>query len=946
MLLALVLTAFSAEKASAAPCDPPIVNAIVCENSKPGNPPSEWDVNGVGRPDHPGLRHRHQRRSGPDGPLQGRYARHRLPPRHLPDGLLRRQRRAQGRHGPALGDPAADPAGLPQPGLDRADRLRQLGRVGLLGGPADRSLGDLLRQARPRRPGLRRKPHHLRRPRRRRPLGPALPDLRHDLAGLQPLRRQQPLRRAGPGPIRAAPTRSATTARSRSAAPPPKTRRSTPSTRWSAGWSATATTSATPPGSTPIAAAPRSSSTRSSSRSATTSTGRASQRANVEAARDAGVNLAFFSGNEIFWKTRWENSIDGSNTDHRTLVCYKETHANAKIDPDRPTWTGTWRDPRFSPPADGGRPENALTGTIFTVNSRHGRDPGPGRGRQDALLAQHERRLAGAEPDGDARRRTRSATSGTRSSTTASAPPAWSTSPRPPPPSPSSSSTTAPTTAPAPATHHLTLYRAASGALVFGAGTIQWSWGLDGNHDRGGSTADSRDAAGDGQPARRHGRAAGHASGGSGRPRPQTTDTPAPTTTITNPLAGAEVRSGTPVTISGTATDRSAGGGGGQVGGVEVSVDGGSLPGIRPSGATTGATRGRRAPSEARRSGLARPTTAATSRARAAQVDVEDRRHGPAPARSGTTTFTGPQDGGHRARSKSGSSSAPTSSGFITGLRFYKTAGNTGTHVGHLWTAGGTELGPGHFHRRDRRPAGSRSTSARRWRSTPIPPTSPPITRRTDTIPRSRVTSRSSASTARRCTRWPTGSTGPTASTSTGPRVRSSPGRDLRHSTRRTIWSTSSSTRAAPTPPRRRSSPAPPPSGATGVPTTSDVTATFNEAMDPSTISGSTVSLSGPGGVPVAATVTYSSAQQAVILRPDRVAAGLDHLQRNDQGRPRRRHRPGPTIRSQPIRPGPSPPRRRHRRLPTKVRAARSWLSRTPPTRSAATTPRSCAPRA
>ena len=30
------------------------------------------------------------------------------------------------------------------------------------------------------------------------------------------------------------------------------------------------------------------------------------QRANVEAARAAGVNLAFFSGNEVFWKTRWE----------------------------------------------------------------------------------------------------------------------------------------------------------------------------------------------------------------------------------------------------------------------------------------------------------------------------------------------------------------------------------------------------------------------------------------------------------------------------------------------------------------------------------------------------------------------------------------------------------------------------------------------------------------
>ena len=42
------------------------------------------------------------------------------------------------------------------------------------------------------------------------------------------------------------------------------------------------------------------------------------------------------------------------------------------------------------------------------------------------------------------------------------------------------------------ATHHMTLYRAPSGALVFGAGTIQWSWGLDGNHDRGGSTPDPR----------------------------------------------------------------------------------------------------------------------------------------------------------------------------------------------------------------------------------------------------------------------------------------------------------------------------------------------------------------------------------------------------------------------------------------------------------------------
>src|SRR5207302_2199240 len=55
---------------------------------------------------------------------------------------------------------------------------------------------------------------------------------------------------------------------------------------------------------------------------------------------------------------------------------------------------------------------------------------------------------------------------------------------------------------PGTATHSLTLYRqqtrngapSTSGALVFGAGTVQWSWGLDDVHDRSdpGSPADQR----------------------------------------------------------------------------------------------------------------------------------------------------------------------------------------------------------------------------------------------------------------------------------------------------------------------------------------------------------------------------------------------------------------------------------------------------------------------
>ena len=69
----------------------------------------------------------------------------------------------------------------------------------------------------------------------------------------------------------------------------------------------------------------------------------ADQRANVEAARDAGVNLAFWSGNEVYWEGRWQPSLDSTPDDYRTFVSYKESWSQAKIDPD-PQWTGTWRD--------------------------------------------------------------------------------------------------------------------------------------------------------------------------------------------------------------------------------------------------------------------------------------------------------------------------------------------------------------------------------------------------------------------------------------------------------------------------------------------------------------------------------------------------------------------------------------------------------------------------
>ncbi|MBK9768486.1 MAG: hypothetical protein IPP63_16550 [Chloracidobacterium sp.] len=92
----------------------------------------------------------------------------------------------------------------------------------------------------------------------------------------------------------------------------------------------------------------------------------AGERTAFEAARDAGRNLAFFSGNEVYWKTRWEDN-------HRTLVSYKEGDAqgsnehwdcfgNFNCDPDSTVWTGLWRQNQTG--HDGGQPENSLTGQI------------------------------------------------------------------------------------------------------------------------------------------------------------------------------------------------------------------------------------------------------------------------------------------------------------------------------------------------------------------------------------------------------------------------------------------------------------------------------------------------------------------------------------------------------------------------------------------------------
>ena len=422
------------------------------------------------------------------------------------------------------------------------------------------------------------------------------------------------------------------------------------------------------------------------------------QRANVEAARAAGVHLAFFTGNGIFWKTRWENSIDGSNTPYRTIVCYKETHSNRVTDPqDPPTWTGSWRDPRFSPPADGGRPENALQGTIFWINGPQGsaveiqvpqadgqmrfwRNTAPASlaaGRTYTTSAN----LLGYEWDIDPDNGFRPAglfDMSTTSYTTGS----------------NYLLDYGSTYGSGTAVHHLTMYRYNNGsnsALVFGSGTSQWPWALDGDHDGGTTTADVNLQQATVNLLADMGVQPASLLGGLVQAS-ASIDTAPPSSTITSPVSGTPVQAGSLITISGTASDS----GGGVVAGVEVSVDGGTT--WHPaSGRGTWTYRWT-------------PGTSGTAVLRSRAVD--DSGNLETPSAGVTVTVAGKQcpcsiwgtgatpgtiDSADPGAVELGVRFRAAVSGFITGIRFYKAGTNTGTHIGNLWSNSGALLATATF---------------------------------------------------------------------------------------------------------------------------------------------------------------------------------------------------------------------------------------------------------
>jgi hypothetical protein len=184
----------------------------------------------------------------------------------------------------------------------------------------------------------------------------------------------------------------------------------------------------------------------------------AGERKNVEDALAHGVDLAFLSGDAVYWQARLENSSSGSSD--RTLVVYRST-----ADPMNKTnpnlTTVRWQDPPLN------NPENLLTGTIYSGQS----DPftqdwvvaddnswlftGTGLHRGDHVAGLIGKEFDRADP-GDRNPYALQVLS--HSVVTVITPPGK---------------------APDTAVSESTIYTAPSGAIVFSAGTITWSWGLD-----------------------------------------------------------------------------------------------------------------------------------------------------------------------------------------------------------------------------------------------------------------------------------------------------------------------------------------------------------------------------------------------------------------------------------------------------------------------------------
>jgi N,N-dimethylformamidase beta subunit-like protein len=191
------------------------------------------------------------------------------------------------------------------------------------------------------------------------------------------------------------------------------------------------------------------------------------QRDGVEAARDAGVNVAFFSGNEAYWQARMEPATTGRPA--RVLTVYKDAKLDPSAQSDPKHTTVLFGDPPVR------RPQAQLTGLGYGSNATPLYQPWRAAGTDswifnDTGIAAGEAfpGIVGYEYDRGAAPEDRPAGLTVVGS------------------SPVEGFAGQDTALSA-------MYKASSGATVFAAGTIAWSWGLDDyGHESRGKFADAK----------------------------------------------------------------------------------------------------------------------------------------------------------------------------------------------------------------------------------------------------------------------------------------------------------------------------------------------------------------------------------------------------------------------------------------------------------------------
>jgi hypothetical protein len=178
-------------------------------------------------------------------------------------------------------------------------------------------------------------------------------------------------------------------------------------------------------------------------------------REHVEAARDAGVHLGFFTANCAYWQIRFEKSAV-SGTENRIMVCYKKAKRDpiAAIGSDLSRATDKWRSEVVN------RPEAQLIGVMYAG------DPVDGDiviKAVDHWVFANTGLKAGGKLSGLLGYEVDCVSDVANSAVQILAESPWAAL------NDNSQQGVA----------HMSIYSAASGAMVFATGSIQWAWGLD-----------------------------------------------------------------------------------------------------------------------------------------------------------------------------------------------------------------------------------------------------------------------------------------------------------------------------------------------------------------------------------------------------------------------------------------------------------------------------------